>query len=832
MSLPIYDLHDPTPPKTGFHGLDFLPIDDPALLLQEGPPRSWRLLEPARSPPAGPLWLGGSYPQIAAEHQSRAVVPGGTIYAIPGHRLGGAGLLIRDGSVFWQMDCLPDYFRDELRRGLPRAWRHGLYRPDAQIVACDAPVAVATHGNCVYGHFLLEMLPKLFLLSVLRRMGVAFRLAVSLRRPPWLDEFVSFYFRPDELIWYDSDTQLLEAPSFIVPSRLADLEDHLHPAFNLVADDLLARAAGTAAGTGPLVYFSRQKLPPERSLLENAAEVEQSLVAMGFDVVHPELLSVRDQLGIYKNLVCAAGEYGSALHNALFMPRGAGVICLNRFNAVQHRIAALRGQRLGVVEPTGGFRLRINDNPSLTRPIRIDIDVLQRFVAAFPPAAGAGLRKPAAPAPTLPLGDYLVQHAASGRCQQVIELSPNEKIDRVGLLCAEPTDPSVSTLAYTFADTSFRSYEIPAVLAACFAGAALLATDGLVVAAGTILRDGTHSIEPWRAESIVKSVQGDVVRLKRGLVVSEVEPRPCFAGYTGTWRNHAHWLTECLPRLLAFGRLRAQVPGLRILLPQFPPQSPQRRSLELLGIDEADIRWVGPDEGLPCELLWCMGGTDIWRPPRLSRLAASALSDRVAMNDAERAGTLPTRLYIRRGTDTRVMTGYDALAPLLHAAGFVTVVMQSLPLDEQIRAMRNARWVVGETSAGLANILFCLPGCRVLELFNPAFVQPAHWSLASLCRLGYGFLVGAHVPTPGMERPSQNAAYSIAPHQLLAGLRALGLYNLIPPGVTNPHPDPLPKAEGEGRRTCPLSQRAGVRVLGYSTVSRCYTRSYTPNSTP
>jgi capsular polysaccharide biosynthesis protein len=782
VSLPIYDLHDVEPPQAGFHALDFVPVDDPAELLQPGPPRCWQLIGPARSAAPGPMWLAGPHADIEAEHRSRAVAPGGSVYSVPGHRLGGAGLLIRDRSVFWQADCLPNYFRDELRpgRGLPRDWAHGLYRKDAQIVRCDTPLAVATHANFVYGHFLLEMLPKFWLLSVLRRMGIVFRLALSTRRPPWLDQFVSLYFRPDELVWYDSETQLVEAPAFIVPSTLADLDYHLHPAFNLVADDLAARAIGRTlpapAGAGNLVYLSRQRLDPWLTLLENAVAVERALAEMGFAIVHPERLSVSDQLGIYRGAVCLVGEYGSALHNALFLPRAAGVICLNRFNSVQHRIAALRGQRLGVVEPVGGFRLRVNDNPSLNRPARIDIGALQRFVAAFLPApAGPAPSKPALPAPRLPLGDYLSEHAAAGHCEQIVELSPAARIDRVEPLYAEPTDPGVSTLAYTFTDPSFRWYDTAAVLGACFAGGALLATDGLVVAAGKVLRDCTHSIETWRAESIVAAVEGDAVRLKRGLTVSELERRPCFAGYSGTWRNHAHWLTECLPRLLAFTRLSAQVPGLRLLLPQFAAASPQRRSLRLLGIDDADIRWIGPDEGLPCEALWCMGGVDIWRPPRLCQIAASVLSDRVAVNDAERAGSLPTRLYIRRGANTRVMTGYDALGPVLESAGLVTVVMQSLPLDEQIRVMRNARVVVAETSAGLANILFCRPGCRVLELFNPAFVQPAHWTLASLCGLGYGFLVGTHVPTPGMEQPSQNAAYHVAPQHLLSGLRALGV---------------------------------------------------------
>jgi capsular polysaccharide biosynthesis protein len=730
---------------TQAHALPFDPTDDPALLIQPGPPRIFTLLAAARSPPPGPLWAAGAAnPRLQAEHESRAVVPPGSIHAVPGHRIGGDGLLLRDGSMFWQDGVLPGHLRDA-----PPA---GTEAP--QVLPCPIPLALATHGPATWGRVLLETLPKLWLLAQLRRLGVVFRLAVSRRRPAWVDAVIQLYFAPDELVWYDPDTQVLEPPVVLVPSLLSDAGLHLHPAMNLVAEDLVARAL--AGGTPPApegarLFLSRARLPGNAGLA-NTEQVEREMAGLGFTVLHPQTLALRDQVAALSHAACIAGPYGAALHGALFMPRGSQVICLDRADAVQDRIAALRGQLLGVVQP----------RREAGHQARIDPELLRRFVPAFlrgeVPAAESRLR----------IGGWLA-HAPGLLAAERHVLSPPARVERTAFLHAEPIDPAQAPFGTLFGDLEFAAYDTPELAAVCLQQAVVLAPDGLVLAGGAVLRD-TLPDAAGQPHSAVAAVEAESVVLKRAAGQAGPAGRPCFLGFTGGWRDYAAWLLQCLPRLLAFERLRAQVPELALVLPALPPGSFQMRTLELLGIPPAGVLMLADDTALPCAPLWTIGDIDPWRPPMLVREAAERLSQAVPDSVAEHEGNMPLRLYLHRTVPRRRMTGFAELQPMLRAGGF-HVVADPPALDEQVRLLRNARAVVGEHGAALAGIMFARPGCRVLELFNTAGARPTYWSLASLCGLRYGFAVGRS--DTQTDVPPGDAAYVIAPEQLARALAAL-----------------------------------------------------------
>lgn len=104
----------------------------------------------------------------------------------------------------------------------------------------------------------------------------------------------------------------------------------------------------------------------------------------------------------------------------------------------------------------------------------------------------------------------------------------------------------------------------------------------------------------------------------------------------------------------------------------------------------------------------------------------------------------PRRLIIsRERARMRRITNHAALAAALRPMGFEEVVLEALPIEEQIRLFRDAEIVVAPHGAGLANLLFA-PHTRVLELFGTRCVSP-HFAMLSaalghpyacLCRNG------------------------------------------------------------------------------------------------
>ena len=66
------------------------------------------------------------------------------------------------------------------------------------------------------------------------------------------------------------------------------------------------------------VYLSRARLPELRQRIANEAAVEAAFEQHGFTIVHPQEVSIADQISMYANCRVLAGLSGSALHNVVF----------------------------------------------------------------------------------------------------------------------------------------------------------------------------------------------------------------------------------------------------------------------------------------------------------------------------------------------------------------------------------------------------------------------------------------------------------------------------------------------------------------------------------
>ncbi|SCW72584.1 Protein of unknown function [Paenibacillus tianmuensis] len=121
------------------------------------------------------------------------------------------------------------------------------------------------------------------------------------------------------------------------------------------------------------------------------------------------------------------------------------------------------------------------------------------------------------------------------------------------------------------------------------------------------------------------------------------------------------------------------------------------------------------------------------------------------------------RIYIRRNSYRRVMNEH-ALFGLLEKYGFQSVELESLPLARQIRLFHSAKMVVAPHGAGLANLVFCKPDTKVIELFSPSFMEPHYWLLSRLIQLDYNMIIG-HQENPN-HYWSGFDDMSIDPHRL------------------------------------------------------------------
>jgi len=93
---------------------------------------------------------------------------------------------------------------------------------------------------------------------------------------------------------------------------------------------------------------------------------------------------------------------------------------------------------------------------------------------------------------------------------------------------------------------------------------------------------------------------------------------------------------------------------------------------------------------------------------------------------------------------------------VVRALGLESIELSQLSVDEQIELFQSAELIVTPHGAGLANLAFCKPGTRVVEIFAENFIRHDYWSQCELMGLHYTYLQGE--PT-GRPPHRKGAAY-------------------------------------------------------------------------
>lgn len=210
-------------------------------------------------------------------------------------------------------------------------------------------------------------------------------------------------------------------------------------------------------------------------------------------------------------------------------------------------------------------------------------------------------------------------------------------------------------------------------------------------------------------------------------------PRPTYVSGSvaslatrGSHGNYYHFLMDVLPR---WGVLQETMPGL--VPDRFHVNRTTRyhkQLLEMVGL--CDVQTIEPAEDLAVRaerlLVPCIPNEHLVAPTWTTGWLKEHLPPSTATD-------LPKRLYISRGQarNTRRLVNEDAVMASLARRGFVLFDPGQHSVQEQIDHFAAAEVIVAPHGAALANLTFCSPGVRVLELFAPRYVNPCYWAIAS-----------------------------------------------------------------------------------------------------
>lgn len=196
------------------------------------------------------------------------------------------------------------------------------------------------------------------------------------------------------------------------------------------------------------------------------------------------------------------------------------------------------------------------------------------------------------------------------------------------------------------------------------------------------------------------------------------------------YHNHSHWLTAHLPKLLLLRR-RGELDDVVLPAVRTPVMD---ASMRLAGLNPDRFPTFDPGRPLSVDRLRIVG-TDRFRP-ELLRLVPEACGIRGA------SGATRKVFISRQGAARRRLVNEDAIWPDLQAAGFERVRLEDLPFDEQVALMKTTRVLFAPHGAGLTNMLFCPPGCEIVEIADLSFPNPNFYALASALGHRYWLLAG------------------------------------------------------------------------------------------
>lgn len=197
--------------------------------------------------------------------------------------------------------------------------------PASTYVLIDQP------GIKVYGHFLLDVVPKIYIAEKLLAREAKYVLRYYL---PWMRDLLATLGIGEERVIVVDDNSVLHFEELYVPLTpkvgyavnigvLRATWDHF------IDRDPMLRQAAPNPPMGRRLFLSRGNLT-SRPRVENEDALYDIARRFDFERICPETLSFADQVQVFSAADHVAGEDGSALHNAIFCTRGRTMITFMR----------------------------------------------------------------------------------------------------------------------------------------------------------------------------------------------------------------------------------------------------------------------------------------------------------------------------------------------------------------------------------------------------------------------------------------------------------------------------------------------------------------------
>ena len=198
-------------------------------------------------------------------------------------------------------------------------------------------------------------------------------------------------------------------------------------------------------------------------------------------------------------------------------------------------------------------------------------------------------------------------------------------------------------------------------------------------------------------------------------------------------RHFYHWIHDELPRLWALEDFPADT---RILIPG-PAPAYIRETLGWLGLSDRAVETDG--RHFVVEDFYFSAPTAMWGLP--NPFGLRFLRERLLPFAAVPAASPLRRIYLQRSGKTRGIANEDEVRDLLVQKGFSIVDPEQLSLAQQMRLFMEAEVICGLHGGAFTNMVWCSPGCQVVEFLGEGFLNGGYEGIAQCLDLQHRFLI-------------------------------------------------------------------------------------------
>ncbi len=212
--------------------------------------------------------------------------------------------------------------------------------------------------------------------------------------------------------------------------------------------------------------------------------------------------------------------------------------------------------------------------------------------------------------------------------------------------------------------------------------------------------------------------------------------------------NYWHWMFDVLPRIKIISNMVNIEEIDNFLFPNLD-QKFQTESLDLLDIPTKKRISSIKYRHIECEKIFATDHPNVIRNKASSEIQEMPLwiikwlNEKLNKNISKSKNYLfPKKIYIDRSDSisnqrsTRKIINENEIKLKLEEKGFKSVKLGHVSLENQIRIFKNAEEIVGLHGGGFANIIFCKPNTKIIEL-KPAGAGLVISNLAEKCKLNY-----------------------------------------------------------------------------------------------